>query len=90
MSTNKQVLKKQTNCNVCLSNVVQHSQYSQSDLDFIQSRQYPDAHLTVPETHFFLTVGRALNYLFYLIPRLCHKKNIFLILKCILEQNIQL
>lgn len=84
----KFLLKRFGDCKNCKENIsfVERT----SDYDFIISREYKTAKLTKPGTFVTFLTGRSLQYLFYLIPRMCNKYKISLFLQSVLKTNLDL
>lgn len=58
------------------------------DDDFIEAREYNEAHLVKPGSFITFLVSNALKALFYLIPRICDKDYVLRILRAHLKQNL--
>lgn len=76
------------NCLTCLSNLAACP--ATSNIDFIEAREYKPKMLERPGTFLTFIVSQALPYLYFLIPRLGNQKHLFLNLKEILKQKIEL
>ncbi|XP_045473667.1 uncharacterized protein LOC123680055 [Harmonia axyridis] len=74
-------------CDKCKKKITFNSQ-ELGDIDFIQVRQYKYGKLTKPGQCVSFLFRHSLNYLFYIIPRICEKKNISLYLKSFLMKNL--
>ncbi|XP_045461866.1 uncharacterized protein LOC123687845 isoform X1 [Harmonia axyridis] len=74
-------------CDKCKKNLTFNSE-ELGDMDFIQVRQYKHGKLTKPGQCVSFLFRHSLNYLFYIIPRICEKKNISLYLKSFLMKYL--
>lgn len=59
-----------------------------ADMDFIEARQYSHSNLIKPGTYLTFLFSQSMSRLFYLIPRLCHHKNISILLQSILLEQL--
>ncbi|XP_050312686.1 uncharacterized protein LOC126747826 [Anthonomus grandis grandis] len=79
-------MNKLIKCERCKQNMSGRDQMV--DLDFIQARQYENCKLAIPGTYLNYLVSEALTRLFYLIPRVCDREKVSIVLQNILSKEI--
>ncbi|KAJ8911831.1 hypothetical protein NQ315_012561 [Exocentrus adspersus] len=79
-------LLRKTKCENCKSNLLFRD--NNNDTDFIKARQYDHCKLIKPGTVFTFLVSQSIARLFYLIPKLCHLRNISSILEKIISSQL--
>jgi hypothetical protein len=82
----RKVLKSTSNCQNC-KNVLLHSD-GDVDLGVIEARQYANCNLVKPGSYLCFAISQSLSRLFYLIPRNCHKNNLFAMLKHVILKEV--
>lgn len=78
-------LMKKHQCKTCEKNLLLHAA---NDTEFIQAREYKPQLLLRPGGFLTFLVSQAVPHLYFLIPRLAHKKKIAQMLKQILYDKI--
>ncbi|KAL1516180.1 hypothetical protein ABEB36_000099 [Hypothenemus hampei] len=73
----KQIFKI-VKCSNCKRNFTLRN--SRDQLDFIEARQYKKCNLIIPGSYFTFLCSQAISRLNFLIPRLCHKQKLSVIL----------
>lgn len=74
------------NCDICTGNLIAWG--NNRDTDFIEAREYKPDLLIRPGGFLTFIVSRAVPYLNYLIPRLCQKTQLPILLKHLLVKKI--
>lgn len=83
----KKMLRKVSSCSACKKNLFFRD--NNNDLDFIEARQYNRSKLAIPGTFLNFLVTNVLTRLFYVLPRICHVKNLSVVLQHILLKEFK-
>lgn len=79
-------LRKGLTCKSCLRNIVTKNDIENSEL--LLSREVRKGILTRPNPNFNYLVGRCIALVSYLLPQVCYKKNVTIILIDCLKKNL--
>ncbi|KAJ8926619.1 hypothetical protein NQ314_020983 [Rhamnusium bicolor] len=82
----RKVLKSTRNCQNC-QNVLLYSD-GNVELDVIEARQCQNNNLVKPGSYLCFATNQSSSRLFYLIPRLCHRNNLFAMLKQVILKEV--
>lgn len=82
-------LKLVKDCQNCRHNLlIRHGTADEHDDDFIEAREFQRGKLIRPGNYGHFLINNSLNYLFYMILRVCESKSIAVILRTSLKKQL--